>query len=188
MYAADAGVLILRSSYGRAFAAYSAISWERLWYVPPGNAANRILSVRVRGDLLLVDDLREVYDVTTGERRLDIESAPVRVTDVLDEGRLLVGASWGEIVVMDGRDQSTILFLWFDGSADGHADREIGAHVVGVDGSFAVPARTIRGAHVLHAGRFVSAAGLAPWLWDPLHVRSLVDDQDRAPRDVPVGR
>ena len=166
---------------GVVLAAYSTASWERLWQA---DIPDRVRGIRAVGSLLFVDRLRRVYDMMTGERRFDIERAPVRVTDVLDEGRLLVGANWGEVVVMDGRDQSTILFLWFDLDADG----EMGAHVVGIDGTFAVPARTIRKGHVLHAGRFVPAHELAPWLWDPLHVRSLTDDQDRAPRDIPVGR
>ncbi|MEM6675719.1 MAG: WD40 repeat domain-containing protein [Planctomycetota bacterium] len=112
------------------------------------------------------------------------DETEARSFDALDrsnDGRWVAARSHDSLHLLAPDDLEPFVEIWTE---DGGPD-DFHVRASAVDGTFDLPAWQVEDAQVLLARRgFVPAARLAPWLWDPLHVRSIRDDDDRRPRVV----
>lgn len=179
--------LVLAYELDATIVALDTSSWTVAWRHEARPTALR--RIEARGRLLHVDLVNssecELIDVRTGEVRFF--GAPLGLE------RALAGADEA-FFVGDGRDS---LFVF---AADALRPEPDGVEpaialwfvyddlvAVALDGTWALPTRLLTAdARVLVGEELRAAAPLAPWLLDPLHVRTAHLDQDLTPRRVPA--
>jgi len=188
VFAPGARLLLVSNASGSTLEAISTETWGIVWREPEQSRNGDGRRISVRRDRVYSWDRHpsqaDVHDLETGALLFDGEKRQLTSIDGSDDGRWVVASSWGATLLLDGPDLAPLLELWVEYDPD----LPPLLTAVAVDGTFLAPPERIETAHVLLEGGFVRAAAVAPWLWDPLHVRTMRLDDDRAARVVPVTR
>lgn len=158
--------------------------WQRTFPRSVEGAAEARPTVSLRGPLCLLRGVGGLHDVLLdtfdGTVRLDASRRGLEQVRLSDDLAFIVAQGEDALFVFDGRDRGApfepLLTLWR------HGKGYVGA---ACDGTWTVPESALATARVLIDDTLVPAAPLAPWLLDPLHVRSLGADEDKAPRRFP---
>jgi hypothetical protein len=189
-------ILAVSGLWGASLHVFDTRDWSRRFDVAPrvdkGTSGGCDLSLPNERRLYAVDHcginthLCEVYDLATGVLLFRGEEHGYMTIDGTSDDRIVLASSVerpSAIVVLDGRDFSPVLDVWVTTGAEGQLVTATHA----VDGTFdSIPPFARDLVLVGDASLGASQAALAPWLLDPLHVRSMARDTDRAPRPVPL--
>lgn len=169
--------------------AYDTESWSVPWTVARYQGAYRHCEVDVRGELVAVrwldGETADLVDARDGSIRFHGERLGFSKLGVRPGGGRVVGQGDYELYVFDEDalrpdpdGGEPLVALWL------HQGELV---VAALDGTWSLrPGALDPLSRVLIGERLIGARDLAPWLLDPLHVRTLAQDQDRAPRRVPL--
>ncbi|MEM9380927.1 MAG: WD40 repeat domain-containing protein [Planctomycetota bacterium] len=178
-------LLLTSNGSGSTLEAISTETWEVVWREPWSSNNGLRRRILARGDRVYSYAARpshaDVHEVASGASIFDGSGSRFTSIDGSDDGRWVAASAYGALHLLDTSTFEPYAELWVE-AGDAASSR---VRAVAVDGTFDVPAQRIAAADVLLVGRGLQpAADVAPWLWDPLHVRSLRDDGDRAARTV----
>ncbi|MEM1450945.1 MAG: hypothetical protein AAGI22_17635 [Planctomycetota bacterium] len=178
-------LLLLSNGSGSTLEAISTRTWEVVWREPWSSNSGFRRRIRVRGDRVYSyatsPSHTDVHEVESGKSIFDGSSTHFTAIDGSDDGRWIAASASGALHVLDPITFEPFVELWLEENDGGPAR----VCAVATDGTFDVPVEQLGRTEVLLVGHGLQpAADVAPWLWDPLHVRSLRDDADRSSRHV----
>ena len=187
-------VLAVSGWWGASLHVFDTRDWSRRWDVPSrvdkGTSGGCDLQIPNERRLYAMDEcelnshLCECYDLASGEVLFRGKDAGLMQMAGSSDDIVVIARSTvrpNAVTLLDGRDFTHLCDVWVVAS---QGEFVTAAHAV--DGTFDhVAPGPSELAVVGTVGRFVSQHDAAPWLLDPLHVRSIRMDTDRAPRLVP---
>ena len=119
----------------------------------------------------------QVLDITNGSVLFDGSAQGLMRLGGSPEGGLLIGVGQDGLQVLDGITFQPLLSVWPHGSD---------LALVASDTTFVMDAAAVEATLVQVGSALVPARLVAPWLLDPLHLRTLRADKDRVSRQFPV--
>jgi hypothetical protein len=143
--------------------------WRLLWFDPERDSFGPDLQSEVRSGALAGPDAPAL---ATRVSELGLRS----LNQVANDG-LLLGLGADSVAVLDPITLAPLASLWL------HDETPV---VVAEDGTFTMDAAAVERALVSVGDVRVPARVVAPWLLDPLHLRTLAHDELRAARTFPV--
>jgi len=197
-FSPNSSALAVSGWWGASIHVFDTHDWSLRWQVDPrvgkGTSGSCAFSIANDRRLYAVDSclinthLCEVYDLTSGAILFRGEDAGMLTIDGTGDDRYVVAQSVerpSALIVLDGADFSPLYEAWLSRGDD----ERLVTTILAADGTFDSIQPQPRDLVVVGRKSIgASQAELAPWLLDPLHVRSLVRDTDRAPRRVPLAR
>jgi hypothetical protein len=188
-------VLAVSGWWGASLHVFDARDWSRRWEVGPrvdkGTSGGCHVSLPNENRLYAIDScginthLCECYDLRTGAVLFRGEDLGFMTMDGMSDDRFVVSSSVMRpraVQVLDGRDFTPLLETWFT-LGEGGALLPITFAADGTFDAIAPAANDLVAVGEPSLG--ASPAAVAPWLLDPLHVRTFYRDTDRAARPVP---
>jgi hypothetical protein len=197
-YSPEANTLAVAAEWGASIEVFDTRDWSRRWGVAErtawGEVEQLVLSLPNERRLYAFDSglqcerVCEAFDLTDGRVLFRGRDHDLITMDGTSDDQIVVAQSLTKrsaLVVLDGTDFSPLYEAWL--SRD-DAERLV-TTVLAADGTFgSIPPHprdlVLAGATSMGA----TQAELAPWLLDPLHVRSLARDSDRVARRVPLSK
>jgi len=188
-------VLAVSGWWGASLHVFDTRDWTRRWEVGPrgdkGTSGGCSLSIPNERRLYAMDScylnthLCECHDLRSGAVLFRGEDLGCMTMDGTSDDRLVVAQSVlrpSAVLVLDGRDFARLFETWLRPDAEGTTV----PISFGVDGTYDGVAHGPRDlVAAADPALGASPAAAAPWLLDPLHVRTLCNDSDRSPRRVP---
>jgi hypothetical protein len=196
-YSPDATTLAVAAEWGASIEVFDTDDWTRRWCVGErtawGEVEQLVLSLPNERRLYAFDSglqclkVCEVFNLENGRVLFRGRDHDLITVDGTSDDSIVVAQSLTKrsaLIVLDGTDFSPLYEAWL--SSD---DQRLVTTVHAADGTFdSIPPHPrdllLAGATSMGA----TQAELAPWLLDPLHVRSFARDTDRVARRVPLSR
>lgn len=189
VFAPDGRTFAASGWYGAPLDVFDTSTWDRRWHIPAVSATKgangeRFLSIPNDGRLYSYDSssgyehLCSIFALNDGRELLDGEARGFfMIAGTADDSRAVAvrSRSPNVLIVVDGEDFSPLYEVTFSRQTA----------VIATDGTYAT--LLFPNARVTASPGKISASDfeMAPWLLDPLHVRTIHRDENRAARRLP---
>ncbi|MEM9380954.1 MAG: hypothetical protein AAGB93_13465, partial [Planctomycetota bacterium] len=193
-FSPSGGTLAVSGEWGALIEVFDTEDWSLRWRVGSrvsrGTSGRCVLRMPNEGRLYASDSTRindhlcAVYDLRSGAPVYDAGADGFRSIDGTSDDRVVIGLraeSARPLVLLDGGDFSEVVSVGLERARHGG----IGSICVGADGTFDRIPRGDPALSVEWSDSHLRCTALAPWLLDPLHLRTALADSDRAPRRIP---